>query len=250
MLSHSPKIVNKFMACGDKISCVFLVFRATIKTAMDNYTLIRQNRRTISMRLDKDGNISVFAPLRLATAQIDRFVSDHARWISRKRAEIAARGAVPAIRAREGETVPLLGRYYTVRHWGKRTVRIEGAEIFLPSAAPSDALIRFYRRHLKDAVLPLIARYAAAMGVAPQRISVGSARTRWGACSGKDALTFSFRLALCEPFAVEYVVVHELCHIRHKNHSAAFWDMVGQYFPAYKDAKKYLKQKSCLMEIL
>lgn len=237
------------MPRGGKIYCAFSVFRDTIKR-MERYTLIRQNRRTLSMRLDKDGNITVFAPARLSVAEADRFVNEHARWIFRKRQELAARSPLPVITGKEGDHVPVFGTEYIVRLWEKRKVALIGNEIFLLAASPREALIRFYRRRLKEEILPLVGRYAAKMGVTPYRISVGSARTRWGACSGKNALTFSFRLAMCEAFAAEYVVVHELCHILHKDHSAAFWNMVGSYFPDYKNAKKYLKQKSYFMEIL
>ncbi len=217
---------------------------------MEQYTLIRKDRRTIAMRLDKDGNITVLAPLRLPTEEADRFVAAHARWISRKRAELAARAPLPAILGKEGEHAPFFGEEYILCLWGKRSVSLTGENIFLPECSPREALIRFYRRALKGAVQPLVARYAAEMGVQPQRVSVGSARTRWGACSGKDSLIFSWRLAMCAPFAVEYVVVHELCHILHKDHSPAFWREVGRYCPFYKRARAYLKEKSYFMEIL
>ncbi len=237
------------MPHAGKISCAASFFRVTINY-MEKYTLIRQNRRTISMRLDKDGNITVFLPARLPAADADRFIEEHARWLARKRQELAARAPLPAIEGKEGEHVPFLGEEYVVRLWNKRRVFLGQGEIFLPENDPLKGLIRFYRRRLKEFLLPLVCSYAAKAGVSPQRLSVGSARTRWGSCSGGNALTFSFRLAMCAPFAVEYVVVHELCHILHKNHSPAFWQAVGTYFPAYREAKQYLRQKNYFMEIL
>jgi hypothetical protein len=88
------------------------------------------------------------------------------------------------------------------------------------------------------------------MGVKPTKLTITSARTRWGSCSGKNALSFSFRLALCRPSAVEYVVVHELCHILHKNHSKAFWAEVEKNFPDFRLEKAYLKKNAYYMEII
>ena len=219
-------------------------------TGMEKYTLIRKDRRSVSMRLDKDGNITVYAPLRLSQTEIDRFVAAHARWLARKRAELAARAPLPVIGGKEGDHVPFFGEEYTLRLWEKRSATLRGGDIFLPQGDPCGALIRFYRRKLKAFLLPVLQKYADEMGVKPQKASIGSARTRWGVCSGRDALTFSWRLAMCAPFAAEYVAVHELCHIRHKDHSPPFWREVERFFPAYEEARAYLRQKSYFMEIL
>ena len=171
---------------------------------MQPYTLIRRQRKTLAMKLDKDGNITVIAPLYLPQAEIEAFILAHTDWLTKKRAELAAK----------------------------------------------NALISFYRKALKEYILSKIPDYAQTMGVQPTKIRINSARTRWGSCSANDALNFSYHLAMCDQFAVQYVVIHELCHILHKNHSQAFWNTVAAYCPDYKAAKHYLKQKLYYMEIL
>ncbi|MBQ9081609.1 MAG: M48 family metallopeptidase [Clostridia bacterium] len=217
---------------------------------MEKYTLVRKQRKTLSMRLDKDGNVTVSAPLHISQSEIDKFVLSHTDWIIRKRKELSARNPLPRLTMTAGEWIPFLGREYVLRFHDKRSVTIENGVIFLPKTNPQTALTRYYAKRLKEFILPLITHYSRFMGVQPQALRINSARTRWGSCSAKNGLNFSFRLAMCDAIAVEYVVVHELCHIRYKNHSKVFWNEVEKYFPQFQKAKQYLKQISYFMEII
>ena len=93
-----------------------------------------------------------------------------------------------------------------------------------------------------------VAHYARLMGVTYGRITVRNQRTRWGSCSGKGNLNFNCLLALAPVEIMDYVIVHELCHLKHMNHSKAFWDLVGQIMPDYEIRRKWLKDNgSALM---
>lgn len=217
---------------------------------MEEYTLIRKQRKTLTLRLDANGNVTVLAPLHLSQTKIDDFILKQVDWITRKRKELSALRALPPLNMEEGERVPLFGKEYLLKLWDKRSVTVRENEIFLPRNNSKAALIRHYSRQLKECIAPIIAKYSREMGVAPTKVSVSSARTRWGSCSGKNTLNFSFRLAMCEISVIEYVVAHELCHVLHKNHSKAFWAEVEKYYPPFKEAKRYLKQKAYFMEII
>lgn len=99
------------------------------------------------------------------------------------------------------------------------------------------------RRMAKQVLPPLVEYWAKVIGVTPTSLRVTSARTRFGSCSGRNGLCFSLFLMQHPPEAIEYVVVHELCHIRHHNHSAAFWATVERYLPDYRARKNLLKVK-------
>ena len=217
---------------------------------MQPYTLIRRQRKTLAMKLDKDGNITVIAPLYLPQAEIEAFILAHTDWLIKKRAELAARNPLPRLTLTEGEKIPFFGKEYALYFWSKRSVKVQQDYIYLPKANAKNALISFYRRSLKAYALSEISELSKTMGVTPTKIRINSARTRWGSCNANNALNFSYHLAMCEPFAVQYVVIHELCHILHKNHSQAFWNTVAAYCPDYKTAKNYLKQNLYYMEIL
>lgn len=216
---------------------------------MLEYVFIRKKRKTVGIRLDRYGNITVSAPLRYTKAQADRFVSDHADWINKKRAELAARNPLPKLTFRAGERVPFFGEEFILCMCDTRRVTVRGGSIFLPSSNPKESLKKYYVSRLREYVVSALSVYIQRMGVTPTGMRITSARTRWGSCNGENALSFSFYLGMCAPFAVDYVVVHELCHIRHKNHSKAFWNEVAKYFPEYRRAKQYLKEKSCFTEL-
>jgi len=92
-----------------------------------------------------------------------------------------------------------------------------------------------------ETIPPLVEEYAISMGVSPSGIRIGSAKKSWGSCTAKGLLTFSWRLMMAPPGAIEYVVVHELSHLKQLNHSKAFWAVVEGVMPDWKDRRKELR---------
>jgi hypothetical protein len=217
---------------------------------MYDYTFIRKKRKTLTIKIDKTGKITVLAPLRYPKKDADAFVIKNTAWIEKKRAEATKRPVHEKIAGKSGEIIPLFGEKREIRLSPAKTVRAEGKTIYLPEKGPLAVLKKYYIQQLKDTLWGYIKTYTLRMGVKPTKLTITSARTRWGSCSGKNALSFSFRLALCRPSAVEYVVVHELCHILHKNHSKAFWAEVEKNFPDFRLEKAYLKKNAYYMEII
>ena len=97
-------------------------------------------------------------------------------------------------------------------------------------------------RRAKEILPPKVAHYAALLGVEPTGLTVTSARTRFGSCSGKNRLSFSWRLMDYPEEAIDYVVVHELCHIRHHDHSPAFYDLIASVMPDHKARRALLRK--------
>ena len=167
------------------------------------YELIRSGRRTLSVEVDPDGGVLVRAPRFTPTWRIDAFVAERADWIERARAR----------QARRQENLPV--------------IREEEKPLYVKRA---------------KAVLPgKIEYFARRMGVEPTGLTVTSARTRFGSCSGKNRLSFSWRLMAYPEAAIDYVVVHELAHIRYKDHSRAFYGFIESVLPDYRDRIKLLK---------
>ena len=169
---------------------------------METYELIRSDRRTVAVEITRDGRVLVRAPRRLSQAAIDSFLLRHQAWIA--------------------------------RHLEKRRANPPPPE---PSAEEVAALKAKAR-----AVLPgKVAFWARQMGVTPTGIKITSARKRYGSCSGKNSLCFSCFLMNSPEAAIDLVVVHELCHIRVKNHGPAFYALLERYLPDYQKRKKLLK---------
>lgn len=169
----------------------------------ETYELIRSRRKTLALEVTGDGRLLVRAPLRCPQARIDAFVGAHAGWIEK---HLAA--------------------------WREKAARRPPA----PTAAEIEALKARARAELPEK----IARWSEIMGVAPAGFRVTAARKRYGSCSGKNSLCFSCFLMNCPEAAVELVVVHELCHIREKNHGPRFYALLAQYLPDWRERKKLL----------
>ena len=170
---------------------------------MEQYKLIRSRRKTLALEVTGDGRLLVRAPLRCAQARIDAFVSAHAAWIEKHTA---------IQRERAAHRPPA------------------------PTAAEIEALKARARAELPEK----IARWSEKMGVTPAGFRVTTARKRYGSCSGKDSLCFSCFLMTCPEAAMELVVVHELCHIREKNHGPRFYALLERYLPDWRERKKLL----------
>ena len=167
------------------------------------YELIRSNRRTMSVEVDSAGTVIVRAPRLMPKWRIEAFVRERQDWIRRARERQAKRQEkLPDVREEEKP---------------------------------------FYVKQAKTILPPKIDYYARRMGVQPTGFTVTSARTRFGSCSGKDRLSFSWRLMAYPEAAIDYVVVHELAHIRHKDHSRAFYGLIESILPDYRDRIRLLK---------
>ena len=171
---------------------------------MRDYSLIRSHRKTLSLEVRRDLTVLVRAPLRCPKDEIDRFVQRHEDWI--------------------------------VTHLEQQRQRI--AVHPEPTEEERKALIAKAKAELP----PKVAHYAALMGVEPVGITITSARTRFGSCSGKNRLSFTWRLMEYPEAAIDGVVVHELAHIVHKNHGKDFYALVESVLPDYKQRKKLLER--------
>ena len=214
------------------------------------YKLIRSRRRSLCLQVDLDGNLTVRAPLKLPLRDIEAFLSAKETWVAQTRAKLEAQAtARPRLTVADGATLPLLGKAVTLRFSGEHA-HLEGGILTLPVSGPEQAL-EVYLRKLARAHLPeRVNDFAQIMAVAPTGLNITGARTRWGSCSSKNSLNFSWRLLLCPPEEVDYVVVHELCHLRQKNHSPAFWAEVGRVLPDYALRRKRLQNHQFVMAFL
>lgn len=168
------------------------------------YTLIRSSRRTLSLEITRELTVLVRAPMHCSREEIDRFVERHKEWIA--------------------------------AHMEKQRQRLAAHPE--PTVEERRVLIDRARRELPERVR----RYAAIMGVQPSGITVTGARKRFGSCSGKNRLCFTWRLMAYPDEAIDSVVVHELAHIVHKNHGPDFYALVRSVLPDYDQRKKLLKE--------
>ena len=219
------------------------------------YTLRRARRRTIGFTVGPEG-LSVSAPRWVTIGEIEQAVREKGVWILRKMQEQADRNRrLEATRIvwAEGALVPFLGQSLRLRldasrvpSAGGAVLEDEGLLLGLPTQAQPerirDAVHGWWQRQARRVFEERCALYAPQLGVQFKRLSLSSAQTRWGSATVDGSIRLNWRLIQFPISTIDYVVVHELAHLREMNHSAAFWDVVRSVLPQYESAQDTLKQ--------
>ena len=173
------------------------------------YTVVYSRRKTCSISISSDGEITLRLPLHTSEEQIRHLLLEKQHWIITHYLEAIKRaGSRPVPDLTDTQRAALEKRY------------IEAARDYFPKRA---------------------AYFQPFTGGSFERITIRDQKTRWGSCSARGTLSFNWRLMLAPPAVLDYVVVHELCHLTHMNHSAAFWALVEEVCPDYRSHRKWLK---------
>lgn len=219
----------------------------SVQTDVLHYELIRSRRKTVGLSLDQTGKLTVRAPLSLRREAIDEIVSSHRDWITRHRAAIDA--LPPPFVLREGASLSILGKPRIVRFRHADAIQLLEDQLILPSGTADADLTAWLRAMALSVVQSRVDVFAAQMGLSPTAISVTGAQARWGSCSPRNRLSFAWRILFCAPEALDYVVVHELAHIRHKNHSADFHALVRSILPDEAARRAWLRANGHLLRL-
>lgn len=220
------------------------------------YTVLRSRRRhkTVEITLDPAGGVLVAAPSLTPPAEIERIVARRAAWIVRRASEDVLRPRRKQFV--NGESLPYLGRQVrlsvtaaavraaTVRfdHWSFQITAPDGLAGDARRTALERAVSRWYQARAAERLEERVNRWAAVGGYAPAAVLVRSPRQRWGSCAADGTLRFNWRIIMAPPALIDYVVVHELVHLRIRNHSAEFWAGVAALMPDYKSRRAQLKE--------
>lgn len=215
------------------------------------YTLIRAKRKTIAVQITKEGAIVVRAPRIASRRRIEAFLREKQDWIETSVQSVRARMEKYApVALQPGASLPYQGRMLTLRLWAQDGFFLQDGALYMPATATRDDLIRFLRARASELFAKRIAHYSAVMNVAVTGVRLSCAQARYGSCNAQDKISLSWRLIFFPPDEVDYIVVHELSHVRHKDHSAAFWEQVAAVLPDYKERQKRLREDQGLMYIL
>lgn len=213
----------------------------------------RSQRKTIALIIREDGSLEVRAPLRMTDAQIMEFVQSKQAWVNQR--QTAVRSAVPAHAYLAGEEFLFLGTKYPLRYVEKQRIMVQfsGKSIDLRIKGQSDAaewIEGWYRLQAREYLTDRLAHYSQVWGFSYKNLRINGAGTRWGSCNAqRKSLNFTWRLMMAPPEIVDYVVVHELCHLKHPNHSPEFWKEVERILPDYKRRRKWLKENGLKLRI-
>ena len=214
-----------------------------------DYTLIKTARASVEIRV-LPNEIRLFAPQSYPLRRADQLVRDKADWIAQARrrfTEYEAREAA-LYPMTDGMPVPVEGRQYTLRvTYGTRSSAYQAGDelvIITPDTAPDkvrEALRGYLIGRAQQRIRERLDHFIPLVGRAPGRVTIREQRTKWGSCSAKGNLNFNCLLMLAPEEVMDYVIVHELCHLRHMDHSKDFWAEVGSIDPAFKAHQKWLR---------
>ena len=211
------------------------------------YLLVRRRgRRGVGLKVDSSG-LTVSAPLTVPLARIEKMVLESESWVLGKLAVWRHR-QVPVQRWDDGAGLPYLGEALVLRLApGRRTcAEVAGGELRVTVASMAEeavrrAVVAWYRRAALAHLAHRAFLYSRLAGLAPPRVLLSSANSRWGSCNSRREVRLSWRLVKAPPALIDYVVCHELAHLRHMNHSRDFWAEVGRLCPDYKRLRDELE---------
>lgn len=213
----------------------------------------RSNRKTLSLSVMKDGAVCVKAPINMREEVINKFIEDKQDWIRSKLSFINS------TRDKFAEVISLEkflvygNKYSLIPYEGKKIKTSDNFEILVPQNVTGEKLLRqiksWYKKAAKEVLAARINVIAKQVNLMPSEIKIGDSRGRWGSCNSKGVIVINFRVLMLPPAIIDYVLVHELCHLKEMNHSKNFWNLVGSIYPTYEKAKKAIKEYGFLLNL-
>ena len=217
---------------------------------LPSYThIVNPRLKHIYLTFDDEGGLIIKTP-RVSQDEIEKVLLKKAGWISRSRQKIQAKKGKPP-RFREEEEVFFLGTPYPLslqqHQKGITQLTFDEKSGFSLHYDHYDTDLfdqlfdRFYKKKAQEFVPPVVKSCSEIMQLFPAKISFRKAKKRWGSCSNSNAISFNYLMMKLPVSLIEYIVVHELAHIRHKHHQKSFWDLVAETIPDYRKRREALK---------
>lgn len=224
------------------------------------FTLIRSDRRTADIVIERSGDVIVRAPVGVDDERVREVVSDRALWVHRSLAEWedlnSSRRHRPLM---QGQGFAYLGRSYRLKFVADADVplrlkngRWELSEAFVAhegAAAARKAFRDFYITKGLQLLPERVRQLAPQIGVTPGQVCVKELGYHWASCGKDGALNFHWKMLMAPQTVIDYVAVHELCHLRHRDHSDAFWNEVDKVLPRYRDRKSWLREHGAALDL-
>ncbi len=221
--------------------------------------VIRTSRRKSADIRVEEGAVSVVVPADVSLERIGELLAAKRRWIKEKIALHQEMTPPSSKRYVSGESFSYLGRNYRLKVEKGLFAPVKLVQgrllVSVPQGAEQphmirNALIRWYKRQAETKLKDKVARWAPQVGVTVPNVSIKTFKSRWGSCTAKGELQFNWQIMLAPNRMVDYVVVHELCHLIRHDHSPQFWGEVGRVLPDYEECREWLKRHGHVMVVL
>ncbi len=215
----------------------------------------RPKRRTVSIIIRSNNQVDVLAPSLMPAYLIHRFVEEKQSWIHKKlQLNEHERANYQPKTFTAGESFALMGKTYQLHLTDdlKTAIHTAGDQLIAPAFETDKLkklLVSWYRQKAEEHFQQRSQHFAADIGVAPSSIGVKTYKSRWGSCHHDGRIYYNWRLIMAPEWVIDYVVVHELCHLIHHNHSKLYWQTVEDIMPDYRQAKAWLKNDGLKLDL-
>lgn len=214
----------------------------------------RTNRRTLSLTINQTGDLIVKAPSKMSLDEIFAYINAKQKWIETRQEKIKSI-LTKNYELINYEKILFLGKIYSV-YFAKGTLEkpyLTNDFILLKNTKKLNNIVcqlkQFYLENCDDILIERVVKIAKKLNIKYNEIKIISSKVKWGMCDSKCNLYFNFKLLMLSPKLIDYVIIHELCHIKQLNHSKDFWKLVNNAMPEYKQAQKELKESSFLIKL-
>ena len=216
--------------------------------------ITRSNRRTLSLSILKDGQIVVKAPTKMSGGAIEKFVYEKQDWIKQKLA-IIENNKQKFDDVITYKKFMLFGNRYDLKLSDVKTIQTSNNDmcIYMPKSIDQDKIYTklksWYKKMAKNTLEERLNYISNLIKLRPNNMKITDSKGRWGACNSKGNISFNFRVVMLEPAVIDYVIVHELCHLIEMNHSKKFWNLVNSFLPNAPELKQKIKDYGFLLEL-
>lgn len=236
-------------------ACTLLIGDKELK-----YLLARSSRKTIGISIEKNGVVKVASPFLVSDDYIRQLLKKKAQWIFNKVEDINAQQSTASKAFIDDESFRYMGKEYKLKLIENNSIKkpfIKISDLSIVIMFPymfevskiKHILTLWYIEQFKVVIEERIKRYSQIIGVCPNKIVIKEQKTRWGSCSSKGNINLNWKLIMAPLEVIDYVVTHELCHMKEMNHSRQFWSLVETVLPKYKEYRSWLKQNGELLSI-
>lgn len=226
----------------------------TLLTKKLHYTVTYQKKRkTIKIKLLDETLIEITAPAGYPRKNIEELLKRKSAWLIKQIDNLSAIANNPVNKElSDGASILYLGQPKTIRVTRGQTTGIALGEDTIETQLSADAsldkvLLNWYLKNAQATLAKKTRYWAECIGVQPQKLTIRDQKTRWGSCSTRGNINYNWRIIMAPEKIIDYLVVHELCHLKHPNHSPDFWALVNQFIPGYKKRRLWLRENSSLL---
>ena len=211
---------------------------------MNPNKIIRSKRKTLSLTINENAELIIRAPKRLSIEKIQDFINEKENWINRKKRLIE--NQIKDVTSSHNKLL-YLGNLFpiNVEQNASKELFFTGEEFIANSIEPDSlslSIKKWYKNKFKEIALPRVAYFANKHNLMVNQVRIKNQKTMWGSCSSKNNINLNYLLLMAPMGVIDYVIVHELVHTIHRNHSTDFWDSVESIMPEFQEHKRWLKK--------